>query len=126
MKIAIPVEKGRLNPHFGGSRQFEVVEVDPNSKATLRTETLPAPEHQPGVFPRWLQSLGVGVVIAGGIGQRALTMFSQQGINVVAGRANETVEQLVAAYLAGSLAAAPEGCQHHEHGQHHHDAPGPV
>ena len=35
MRIAIPVENGRLNSHFGGSRQFAIVEADPNTKAIL-------------------------------------------------------------------------------------------
>ncbi len=65
MKIAIPVENGRLHSHFGGSRQFAVVEVDPNTKAAVRVETLPASEHQPGAFPRWLRELGVEAVING-------------------------------------------------------------
>ena len=62
MKIAIPVENNRLNAHFGASREFAIVEVDPETKTVLRTETLPAPEHEPGVFPRWLASLGVSQV----------------------------------------------------------------
>ena len=120
MKIAIPVENGRLNSHFGGSRHFALIEVDPSTKATLRTETLPAPEHVPGAFPRWLQSQGVELVIAGGIGQRALTLFAQQGIDVVAGLPNEPVEALVAAYLNGQLTGKPEGCTHHGHDHDHH------
>ena len=58
----------------------------------MRSETLPAPKHEPGAFPRWLHSLGVQVVIAGGIGQRALVLFAQQGINVVAGLPDEPAE----------------------------------
>jgi predicted Fe-Mo cluster-binding NifX family protein len=118
MKIAIPVENGRLHSHFGGSRQFAIIEVDPNTKTTVRAETLPAPEHKPGAFPRWLGELGVNVVIVGGIGQRALSLFAQSGINVVAGQPGETVEKLVGDYLDGELNAQPEGC--HEHGHHHH------
>ena len=122
MKIAIPIENGHLNSHFGGSRQFAIVEVDPDTKAVLRTETLPAPEHQPGVFPRWLQSLGVGLVIVGGIGQRALAIFAQHGISVVAGLPDQPVEALVAAYLKGQLVQAPEGCaHHHDHHGHGHE-----
>jgi predicted Fe-Mo cluster-binding NifX family protein len=123
MKIAIPVENGRLNSHFGGSRHFALIEVDPKAKTTLRTETLPAPEHQPGAFPRWLQSQGVEVVIAGGIGHRALALFAQQGINVVAGLPDGPVEALVEAYLNGQLTGKPERCaHHHEHGHEHgHD-----
>lgn len=117
MKIAIPVENNCLNSHFGGSRQFAIVEVELQTRAILRTETRPAPKHEPGAFPRWLQSLGVNVVIAGGIGQRALMLFAQQGINVVAGQANAPVGKLVEAYLLGTLTAKPEGCSHH--GEHH-------
>ena len=120
MKIAIPIENGRLNSHFGGSREFAIVEVDANAKTILRSETLPAPKHEPGAFPRWLHSLGVQVIIAGGIGQRALTLFAEQGINVVAGPADEPVEALIAAYLNGQLTGKPEGCAHHGDG-HDHD-----
>ena len=120
MNIAIPVENGRLNSHFGGSRHFALVVVDPTAKTTLRTEMLPAPEHVPGAFPRWLQSQGVEVVIAGGIGQRALTLFAQQGIKVVAGLADQPVESLVEAYLNGQLTGKPEGCAHHGHDHDHH------
>ena len=118
IKIAIPVDHGRLNSHFGGSREFAIVEADPDTKAIVRTTTLAAPEHQPGVFPRWLQSLGVEVVLVGGIGQRAVSIFTQHGIHVRAGSRGATIEQLVAAYLAGELDKSPEPCAHHEHHSH--------
>jgi len=121
MKIAIPVENGRLNGHFGGSREFAIVEVDANAKTILHSETLPAPKHEPGAFPRWLHSLGVQLIIAGGIGQRALTLFAEQGISVVAGPADQTVEALVATYLNGQLTGKPAGCAHHGHDHDHHD-----
>lgn len=120
MKIAIPVENGRLNSHFGGSSHFAIIEVDTGAKATLASETVPAPEHQPGAFPRWLRGLGVQVVIAGGIGQRALAMFAQSDIKVVTGQPDAPIEVLVAAYLAGHLVQTPEGCAHH-HGHHGDD-----
>ena len=128
--IAIPVADGRLHGHFGGCREFALIQVDPEQKLTLHTEVLPAPEHQPGAFPRWLREQGVEVVIAGGIGQRALANFAQHGITVRAGFADAPVEQLVAAYLNGQLTATPDGCEHHghhhdhEHGHHQHHAEG--
>jgi predicted Fe-Mo cluster-binding NifX family protein len=123
MKIAIPVENGRLHSHFGGSRHFALIEVDENTKTLLRSETLPAPEHQPGVFPRWLRDQGAQVVIAGGIGPRALALFAQQGVRVVAGQPDAPVDVLVNAYLAGQLVQTPEGCAHH-HEHHEHGQPG--
>jgi predicted Fe-Mo cluster-binding NifX family protein len=120
MKIAIPVENGRLNSHFGGSRHFALIEVDQNTKTVLRSETLPAPEHQPGAFPRWLREQNVHVVIAGGIGHRALAIFAQNGIQVRTGQPDAPVEALLAAYVGGQLVQTPEGCAHH-HDHHDHD-----
>jgi predicted Fe-Mo cluster-binding NifX family protein len=121
MKIAIPVEDGRLNSHFGGSRQFSLFEVGENTNTILRSETLEAPEHKPGLLPVWLREQGAQVVIAGGIGPRALAIFAHHGIRVVAGQPNGSAESLVAAYLAGELIEPPTGCtHHHEHHGHEH------
>lgn len=126
MKIAIPHESGRLHSHFGGCREFALVEVDLEKKVALRTEILAAPEHQPGVFPAWLREQGVTTVIVGGIGQRALDVFARHGIAVCAGRPDAQVDVLVAAYLSGQLTGSPGGCEHHGHHHdhdhsHHHD-----
>lgn len=119
MKIAIPTENGRLHGHFGGCRLFALVEVDSPSGRTMRTEWLPAPDHLPGLFPRWLGQLGVDVVIADGIGQRALDLFARQGIDVRPGVRDASVQQLVAALLEGRLTGSPSGCNEHQH-QHQH------
>lgn len=126
MRIAIPHESGRLHGHFGGCREFALIQVDPEKKSALCTEVLPAPEHQPGVFPRWLLEQGVEVVIAGGIGKRALANLAHYGIAVRAGTPDARIEALVAAFLSGQLNTPPEGCEHHghdhDHGHgHHHD-----
>lgn len=126
MKIAIPHENGRLHGHFGGCREFALIELDPEKKVALRTEVLPAPDHQPGAFPRWLREQGVEVVIAGGIGKRALEIFARHGIAVRAGTPDARIETLVASFLSGQLTASPDGCEHHGHdhdhghGHHHH------
>lgn len=128
MKIAIPVEEGRLHGHFGGCRHFAMIEVDPLTRSIVQSQTVAAPEHQPGLFPKWLREHGVQVVIAGGIGHRALAIFAQHGILVRAGASGASVESLVAAYLGGNLHTAPNGCDHHGHehahvhgeGHHHH------
>jgi predicted Fe-Mo cluster-binding NifX family protein len=122
MKIAIPHENGRLHGHFGGCREFALIDLDTEKKVALRTEVLPAPDHQPGAFPRWLREKGVEVVIAGGIGKRALEIFSRHGITVRAGTPDARIQDLVASFLSGQLTASPEGCEHHghDHGHSHH------
>lgn len=122
MKIAIPIENGCLHQHFGGCRQFALVEVDANKTKPPHTEVVVAPEHRPGLFPLWLRERGVHVVIAGGIGRRALESFALNGITVRAGAPGATVAELVDAYLAGRLTTAPEGCEHHGHLHDHGEA----
>jgi predicted Fe-Mo cluster-binding NifX family protein len=122
MTIAIPTTEGRLHEHFGGSKQFTFVQADPAQRKILEIRTLTAPPHAPGLFPRWLREQGANVVIAGGIGRRALDLFALQGIEVRAGETGATVESLATAYLNGQLVNKPEGCTHHhdDHGGHHH------
>jgi predicted Fe-Mo cluster-binding NifX family protein len=122
IRIALPVKDGRLHGHFGGSREFLFVDADATTRTVIARQTKPAPPHTPGAFPRWLREEGARVVIAGGIGQRALDNFALHGVTVRAGQADALVETQIALYLAGQLTAAPSGCAHHgEPGHHHHD-----
>ena len=112
MKIAIPLADGRLAMHFGHCAAFALLDVDPASKTVLKREDVPAPPHQPGLLPPWLAERGVNMVIAGGMGQRALDLFSQQGIQVVVGAPAETPETLATAWMAGTLSAGANVCDH--------------
>lgn len=112
MKIAVPVANGRLCLHFGHCAQFVIHEVDPAAKRTLRREYLTPPPHEPGVLPRWLHEQGVNAVIAGGMGQRAQQLFTQNGIEVIVGAPDGDPDEIVAAYLAGSLKAGDNVCDH--------------
>jgi ATP-binding protein involved in chromosome partitioning len=52
------------------------------------------------------------VIIAGGMGRRAQQLFAQNGITVVVGAPAETPEQLVSAYLSGTLETGGNLCDH--------------
>lgn len=110
--IAIPVTGGRLCTHFGHSEWFALVDVDPASRQILNSRQLDPPVHQPGVLPRWLDSQGVNLVIAGGIGRRAQSMFAAQGIEVIVGAPAESPEDLVRSYLDGDLELGENVCDH--------------
>ena len=112
MKIAIPVAQGRLSAHFGHCEQFAILEVEGQSKDTFEKTMHEAPPHEPGLLPRWLRDLGADVIIAGGMGQRAQELFSQNGIAVVVGAPSDTPEQLAAAYLDGTLQTGANVCDH--------------
>jgi len=112
MRIAIPVADGRLSTHFGHCERFCIIDVDPKTKSIVRKEEIDAPEHQPGLLPRWLAEKGVQVIIAGGMGSRAQDLFAGSKITVVVGAPAETPERLVAGYLDGTLKTGDNVCDH--------------
>ena len=112
MKIAIPMAKGNLCMHFGHCEQFALIEVDEKTKQIKGTILLNPPPHEPGLLPRWLHEQGANVIIAGGMGQRAQSLFAENSIKVVVGAPAETPESLVTAYLAGTLQTGSNVCDH--------------
>jgi ATP-binding protein involved in chromosome partitioning len=121
IRIAIPTEAGRLHGHFGGAKEFTLVDADKELGVVTASRVMAAPPHQPGLFPRWLREQGVQVVLAGGIGRRALELFARHGITVLAAQPDALVEVATSAYLTGQLTNEPEGCTHHDNHGHHHD-----
>ena len=112
MKIAIPLANGRLSMHFGHCDQFALVDVDEADNKALNTTLAVPPPHEPGALPRWLGEQGADVIIAGGMGRRAQQLFAQSGIRVVVGAPDERPEDVVAAYLNGTLAVGDNICDH--------------
>lgn len=112
MRIAIPIANGQLATHFGHGERFALMDVDPKAKQLLKRTDVDAPPHQPGLLPRWLGEQGVQVVIAGGMGQRAQTLFAERGIQVVVGATADTPEKLVADYLSQNLKTGCNVCDH--------------
>lgn len=109
-KVAVPVADGVLCNHFGHCEKFAVMQVQEGKVGAMELHVPPL--HEPGVLPRWLGELGVNVIVAGGMGQRALSLFTEQGIKVVTGAPNLAPETLVQQYLAGSLVTGPNVCDH--------------
>jgi predicted Fe-Mo cluster-binding NifX family protein len=110
MKFAIPLAEGKLTAHFGHCQEFVLIEVADNE--IKNKETLIPPPHEPGVLPRWLHEMGTDVIIAGGMGARALDLFAQNGIKVVTGAPASTPEDLVKSYLDNTLEAGANVCDH--------------
>src|SRR3989339_738544 len=116
-KIAIPLENGLLCEHFGHCQQFAIVEVENNVITNIHQET--PPEHVPGLYPRWVAQFGVTDVIAGGMGQQAITLFNQQNINAFVGAPKKSAKELVQDFIDNKLVLTANYCNHdggHEHG----------
>jgi ATP-binding protein involved in chromosome partitioning len=112
MRFAVPVTGGTVSPHFGHCEHFALFDIDEQSKKILRKELVASPGHQPGLLPEWLAEQGVSLVIAGGMGSRAQSLFQQNRIGVVTGIMESDPERAVLSYLNGALATGPNICDH--------------
>ncbi|ROQ93388.1 iron-sulfur cluster carrier protein MrpORP [Desulfosoma caldarium] len=110
LRIAVPTAEGRLCNHFGHCEKFVLIDVR-GSEIQNRTEVTPPP-HEPGLLPRWLADHGVGMVIAGGMGRRAIGLFEERGIRVLTGAPTDDPQNLVRRYLEGTLECGANVCDH--------------
>jgi predicted Fe-Mo cluster-binding NifX family protein len=109
-RIAIPMENGKLCAHFGHCQQFAIVDINEDKIENIKEIT--PPEHQPGLYPKWIAQHGVTDVIAGGMGQQAINLFNQQNINVFVGAPIQDAKGLVNDFLANKLSLKANYCDH--------------
>jgi len=112
MRIAIPLADGHLAQHFGHCEKFALVDLDPVTRKITTSTEVEAPEHQPGLLPPWLKERGVTLIIAGGMGSRAHSLFQEASIEVLTGAPAETAAALVTQYLDGELVTGANACDH--------------
>lgn len=112
VKVAVPLAGGRLSPHFGHCETFAIITLDKDNKSIVGKEEVPAPSHEPGLLPRWLKEQGVQLVIAGGMGSRAQSLFADSNISVIVGAPLLEPQDVVLDYLNGTLTTAPNSCDH--------------
>ena len=108
--IAIPLENGHLCSHFGHCQQFAIVDVENN--AIVGENLITPPPHEPGLLPGWLAERGVTNVIAGGMGQRAIDLFTVQNIKVNVGAQPKSPGELVNDWLKNTLVTTANSCDH--------------
>ena len=117
MKIAVPTRGGAVDNHFGHCDHytiFTIVDGDVRMK-----EILPSPQGcgcKSGVVFD-LCHKGVGVMLAGNIGNGAMNVLQDNGIKVIRG-CSGNVDDLVKAYLAGEVEDDGTVCDHHDCGNH--------
>ncbi len=110
LKIAIPMAEGKLCNHFGHCEQFALIDLQ--GKNIIQKVLVTPPPHEPGLLPRWLGEKGVHLIIAGGMGQRAVSLFNESGIKVLTGAPQLAPEELIAQYVNQSLITGANVCDH--------------
>jgi predicted Fe-Mo cluster-binding NifX family protein len=109
-RIAVPTSNDMLDEHFGHCKKFTIIDIEEGK--VINTIALDAPPHQPGLLPPWLAERGVTDVIAGGMGQRAIQIFNQHGVNVFVGAPRLSPYELVEGFMNGSLVFNANYCDH--------------
>jgi predicted Fe-Mo cluster-binding NifX family protein len=122
MKIAIPAyENQTLCPHFGHAPNFAIIEVNDETKQVNSIELLVPEMGGHEAVPPWLKSLGVSVLVAGGIGQRAIDNLQAHQITVLYGAQEKPVKEITEEFLNNKLTMEPRPCNHihHDNCEHH-------
>jgi len=118
MKIAVAKSGEVISEHFGHSEGFEIFEVV--EKTISPSSFLSSPVHEHGSLPKFLVDQHVDVLIAGGLGQGAVTKLSDAGIDVVRGITGNPTEA-VKKFVDGVLESTGTPCSGHgDHNEHHH------
>ena len=78
--------EGQVSAHFGRCPFYVLAHV--NGDTVVQSQVVANPhfgEHRPGMMPQFIHGLGANVIIAGGMGPRAIEMFHGFGIEVATG-----------------------------------------
>ena len=110
MKIAVPLVDCKLAHQLGHCTSFAFFDIDPDKKELLRRQDLPAPPHQPDLLPTWLAEHGVNMVIANGMGKRAMELLNQKKIGFIVGAEKDAPEILIADHLRDNLQLGDNPC----------------
>lgn len=120
MTIAVTYENERIFQHFGHTEQLKLYKVENGTVVSSRVVDTNGQGH--GALATLLQSLGVDVLICGGIGGGAQTALDRAGIRLYGG-VSGSCDAAVEALLTDTLAYNPNvQCSHHskEHGDGAH------
>ena len=127
MRVAISADDNKgldsvVSPHFGRCPYYVLVDLEDREVRQVGAVENPYyGYHQPGQVPGFIERQGADVMLAGGMGRRAIALFQQCGIEAVTG-ASGTVRHALEQYLGGVLQGAAPCRESVAHG--HEEAAG--
>jgi predicted Fe-Mo cluster-binding NifX family protein len=121
MKIAVPVTSSKqIDGHFGHCEFYNVFTISEN-KEIVDVQKMESPQGCgcKSNIASVLAEAGVTVMLAGGIGNGAINVLNNSGIEVIRG-CSGNAEEVVKLYVAGSVSDSGSSCQHtHGEGEDH-------
>lgn len=118
MKIALPSRDNLIDSHFGHCEYFTVFTT--NDSEIIHQEIIPSPAGCgcKSNIASVLAEIGVTMMLAGNMGDGAVNVLNNSGIEVVRG-CSGSVKEVALAWLAGTLTDSGDSCHEHEHGCQH-------
>lgn len=107
MRIAIPSEndnglESNISMHFGRCKYYTFVDIADKEIKNVEVVKVPYEEHGYGDLPNFVKQHGGNIVIAYGIGARAINYFNQIGIDVITGVSGK-IKDIVKSFIEGTL-----------------------
>lgn len=118
MKIALPSRNDMIDSHFGHCEYFTVFTTD-NSEI-INQETVPSPSGCgcKSNIASVLADMGVTIMLAGNMGDGAVQVLKNSGIEVIRG-CSGNINEVAKAWLSGSIKDSGDSCHEHDHECHH-------
>ncbi|MFT8349513.1 NifB/NifX family molybdenum-iron cluster-binding protein [Clostridium saccharoperbutylacetonicum] len=115
MKIALPSRNNNIDDHFGHCECFTVLTIDQQNKEITASETVQSPAGCgcKSNIASILAEIGVKVMLAGNMGEGAVRVLNNSGIDVVRGCSGE-INTVALNWLKGSLVDSGDLCDHHD------------
>ncbi|MBD7911578.1 NifB/NifX family molybdenum-iron cluster-binding protein [Clostridium cibarium] len=119
MKIALPSRNNNIDDHFGHCEYFTVFTVNTETKEITASETVQSPSGCgcKSNIASTLSNMGVKVMLAGNMGEGAVRVLNNSGIEVLRGCSGD-VKAVALKWLEGSIKDSGDFCHAHEHGCH--------
>ena len=120
MRIAISAEtnnglESKVAQHFGRCPFYILVDLeDAEVKEVFGVANPHYASHKPGMVPAFINEQNVNVMVAGGMGGRAIEFFNQFGIETATGAAG-TAQDALNGYINGTLNGASACAHDHDH-----------
>ncbi|MGC8565361.1 MAG: NifB/NifX family molybdenum-iron cluster-binding protein [Thermoplasmata archaeon] len=125
MIVALPVNgdfgfDSEIFEHFGRTRYFAFARIENGKVINIDIKENPFMEHGVGDLPKFIKDNNADVIIAYGMGERAMEYFNSYGINVITG-ASGKIKDVLEEFLKNSLMIDYSWKEKEEFGHEDHD-----
>ncbi|ANF22956.1 NifB/NifX family molybdenum-iron cluster-binding protein [Thermococcus piezophilus] len=122
MRIAVPIKDNRgleseVCEHFGRARYVVFIDVEDGTVKGSEVIEVPFKEHESGDLPAFIKEHGGEVVLAYGMGRRAIAYFNTMGVQVITGVSGK-VRDVLEGLAKGTLKTDPDWRSKGDFGRH--------